>query len=134
MGPRSTEPPTKEGTSGANREAAKQVRRSLANHRLHRRAEIQRVRTSGKRIALPLVTVWIAPSDVPRRRVGVVVALHGRTAVARNKLKRRLRHILRSELLARLNEPQDIVVAARPAAYDATFTALREAVASGLAR
>jgi ribonuclease P protein component len=134
MGPRSPEPPTEEGSSGADRKAAKQVRRSLADHRLHRRADILRVRRTGKRIALPLLTVWIAPSDVSRRRAGVIVALHGRTAVARNKLKRRLRHILRSELLARLNEPQDIVVSARPAAYDATFTALREAVTHGLAR
>jgi ribonuclease P protein component len=134
MGPRSTEPPTQEGTSRANGEAAKQIRRSLAKHRLHRRADILRVRRSGKRIALPLLTVWIAPSDAPRLRVGVVVSLHGHTAVARNKLKRRLRHILRSELQARLNEPHDIVVAARPTAYDATFTALREDVANVLAR
>ena len=52
---------------------------------------------------------------------------HKRTAVARNRVKRRLRELLRTALLPQLAtraDAVDLVVRASPEAYSATFTAL----------
>jgi ribonuclease P protein component len=56
------------------------------------------------------------------------VPRHRNTAVRRNRLKRRLREILRVELLPRLElaAPIDILVRARREAYDAAFCMLRD--------
>ena len=51
----------------------------------------------------------------------------GRTAVARNRVKRRLGELVRRELLAHLG-PYDVLIRARPEAYKATFEQLREDV------
>jgi ribonuclease P protein component len=59
--------------------------------------------------------------------VGIVVPKHGKDAVERNRLKRRLRELVRGELLARLGAT-DVLIRARPEAYRATFGALREDV------
>ena len=48
---------------------------------------------------------------------------HGHSAVDRNKLKRRLREIIRLELLSGLSAV-DVVVRARNEAYEAPFDAL----------
>jgi ribonuclease P protein component len=55
--------------------------------------------------------------------VGFIVPKHKQTSVARNRLKRRLREIVRRRLLPAL-PPIDLVVRARPEAYGATFDAL----------
>lgn len=60
---------------------------------------------------------------------------HRQTAVDRNRLKRRLRELLRARWseLAPL-PPQDLALYALPAAYEASFTDLRDDVARVLAR
>ncbi len=57
----------------------------------------------------------------------MIVPKHKQTAVARNRVKRRLRELLRLELLPDL-PALDVVVRAFPQAYDATFDALRRDV------
>lgn len=52
---------------------------------------------------------------------------YGNTAVARNRVKRRLKDILRSEVLPRLDEAgaaRDMLVRARREAYDASHSEL----------
>ena len=49
------------------------------------------------------------------------------TAVDRNRLKRRLREIVRTRLLPTL-PPADVVIRSRPDAYDAPFDVLAEQV------
>lgn len=49
---------------------------------------------------------------------------YSRTSVERNRLKRRLREVVRTELLPHL-PPADMVVRARREAYDASFDELR---------
>jgi ribonuclease P protein component len=64
-----------------------------------------------------------------RSRVGAIVPRHGRSAVARNRLKRRLREILRIDVLPRmtvLHVPTDVMVRARREAYEASFAELRD--------
>jgi ribonuclease P protein component len=53
----------------------------------------------------------------------VIVPRHGHTAVDRNKLKRRVREIVRLELLPHL-PALDLVIRARPSAYAQSFAAL----------
>jgi ribonuclease P protein component len=54
----------------------------------------------------------------------VVVALHGHAAVERNKLKRRLRELVRTVMLPHLHAV-DVLIRARREAYAADFAALR---------
>lgn len=58
----------------------------------------------------------------------MIVPRYGHTAVDRNRLKRRLREIMRTELLPRLATPDaglDVLVRARRDAYEAAFAELR---------
>jgi ribonuclease P protein component len=55
--------------------------------------------------------------------VGIIVAKRSRTTTDRNRLKRRLRELARLRLLPIL-QAVDVVVQARPEAYDATFVEL----------
>jgi ribonuclease P protein component len=55
--------------------------------------------------------------------VGIVVPKHKRTAVERNRLKRRLRELVRTRLLGTL-PAMDLVIRTLPEAYDAPFDAL----------
>ncbi len=57
-------------------------------------------------------------------RIGLIVPRHQSTAVARNRVRRRLREILRRDVLRRL-PAIDLVVRAKRSAYTATFAALR---------
>ncbi len=57
-------------------------------------------------------------------RIGLIVAKHQSSAVARNRLRRRLREIWRREARPGL-PPWDVIVRARREAYQATFGELR---------
>ena len=72
--------------------------------------------------------VFVSVSPVSRSRCGVVVPKHRHRIVERNRVKRRLREIARTEVLPRLGacgRKVDVLVRARPEAYDASFPALR---------
>lgn len=56
-------------------------------------------------------------------RVGLIVPRYRHTAVARNRLKRRLRELTRLRLLP-AHLPYDVVVRAKAEAYDAGFQQL----------
>ena len=72
------------------------------------------------------------PNDTGHPRLGVVVPRHGQTAVARNRLRRRVRDIARRQVLPRVG-PVDVVLRARAAAYRASFDALSSDLAEWLA-
>ena len=55
--------------------------------------------------------------------MGFIVPKHKRTGVERNRLKRRLRELVRTRMLAVL-PPADVVIRPQPHAYDASFDAL----------
>ena len=63
-------------------------------------------------------------SDSGHGRLGLIVPRHQSTAVARNKLRRRLREILRRDLLRNL-PAVDLVIRAKRSAYSASFAVLR---------
>ena len=64
---------------------------------------------------------------LPYCRVAIVVPRFDRTAVARNVVKRRMRELVRQELLPKL-PPLDLVLYAFRTSYDAGFDELRAAV------
>lgn len=95
--------------------------------RLTRTADLELVRREGKRVRTALLEVRVLASLLRTHRIGIIVPRYKHTAVARNRLKRRLRELARLEwppLLAPL-APRDLVVRASPAAYDADLARLR---------
>lgn len=71
--------------------------------------------------------MFVDASPVLRPRVALVIPRHGHNIVDRNRLKRRLREAARLELLPRCWDGEarfDILIQARPEAYDADFTEL----------
>ena len=131
MGQGSSKSKAQEGPQGADRKTSQQVQRGLGRttfgleFRLTRSREFERVRRSGRRIQASVLTVWIARGSTLQPRVAIVVGLHRHSSVARNRLKRRLRHIVRTEILPRATEPYDAVVIVKPSAYSAPFDMLR---------
>jgi ribonuclease P protein component len=67
-------------------------------------------------------------SPLGHPRVGVVVPRYSGSAVDRNRLKRRLRELVRTRLLPSAPSA-DVVIRARPDAYAASFDALAADVA-----
>lgn len=66
-------------------------------------------------------------------RVGLVVPLYKHSAVARNRLKRRMRELIRLEWLPVL-PAMDVVVKVIPTAYDRDFDGLRSEMQQAVER
>jgi len=97
--------------------------------RLTRGTDIKAVFRRGKRSRTAHLDVFDSASPVAHPRVGVIVPRYRQTVVRRNRVKRRLREILRRDVLPRLDEAGlalDVLVRARREAYDARFAELRE--------
>jgi ribonuclease P protein component len=87
---------------------------------------IQTVIREGKRIRTEHLDVRYTASLLDFPSVAIVVPRHQHSAVDRNRLKRRLRELVRVELLPPLRaESVDIAIRARREAYAAEFGALR---------
>jgi len=89
----------------------------------------------GRRRASGPLELYARRSPAGRPRVAVVVPRHGHSIVERNRLRRRLREVLRREWLPGAHaggRRVDLVVRARPAAYGRTFGELRDALTRGL--
>lgn len=77
----------------------------------------------GKRLRTNLFEVRILASPLVHPRVGFVIPKHNQSNVQRNTLKRKLREIVRVEILTVL-PPVDVVIKSRPDAYRADFKAI----------
>jgi|SRR5439155_3619198 len=121
---------SQEGTASAHSENSDQTSESLTDERSPRRVrlargtDIARCWDSGIRVRTPLLDIAWHPNQLGRPRTGIIVPRHQQTAVARNRLRRRLREIMRRELQAKL-PAVDLVVRAKRAAYTARFADLR---------
>ena len=92
-------------------------------------SEIRLLFQRGKRSRTAHLDVFDSASPVAHPRVGIIVPKHRRNSVERNKLKRRLREVLRLEVLPRLishEAPVDVLVRARREAYNATYDQLHD--------
>ena len=79
---------------------------------------------AGRRRRTPHLDLAWRQSDVGHARLGLIVPLHQSSAVARNRLRRRLREILRRDVLRTL-PAVDLVIRAKRSAYTASFADLR---------
>jgi ribonuclease P protein component len=67
-------------------------------------------------------------------RVGVIVPKYGHSGVERNRLKRRLREIVRQDILWTIIVPVDLVIRASPQAYGVSYSALRSVTTVAMKR
>lgn len=74
-----------------------------------------------------------ATSPLSLARVGFIVPKHGQNSVARNRLKRRLRELVRVSVLPFLG-PQDLVIRTLPSAYRQSWESLGVEVAALMRR
>jgi ribonuclease P protein component len=85
------------------------------------------VSATGRRERTAFFEVRTLASPVDHARIAVVVPRFQYSAVARNRAKRRLRELVRRELLSSL-PPLDVVIRASRACYRADFPSLRTAM------
>ena len=139
MGSRSPESTAQEGTETTHRAASFEVRRRLTvpgtnrfpqSCRLTRGSELRLVLREGKRIRTQHLELRVVASFLHHPRVGFIVPKHGRSIVERNRLKRRLREIVRLSVLKRI-PPVDMIVRAQPDAYTASFALLERELSTG---
>ena len=77
----------------------------------------------GKRFRTRHLEVRILASPLSHPRVGFIVPKFGHSSVERNRLKRRLREIVRTRVLANL-PALDVVIRIRPSTYHVQFSVL----------
>jgi ribonuclease P protein component len=107
------------------------------SRRITNGAEIRAIIGRGKRSRTAYLDVFVSASPVLRPRAGLVVPRHGRRIVDRNRLKRRLREIVRSEVLPGLDvlaQSYDVLIRARREAYDASFLELKQQLSGWMQR
>jgi ribonuclease P protein component len=91
--------------------------------RITRGADLLACWDEGRRARTPHLDLAWRPNRAGHPRTGIVVPRFQFTAVARNRLRRRVREILRRHALTSL-PPVDLVVRAKRAAYAAPFAVL----------
>jgi ribonuclease P protein component len=74
-----------------------------------------------------LLVLYVAPNDLENVRVGITVSGRVGKAVTRNRVRRRLRELLRTRL-PRLKSGQDLLLIARPSSAEASWEELGQAV------
>lgn len=130
MGACDTVSSPQEGTQTPHGAASLQAPEPLTGERYPPRARLPRgidltqCWESGRRVRLRHLDIAWRPNTRGRPRIGIVVPRFDRTAVARNQLRRRVREILRRELLSKLPSV-DLVIRAKRVAYTAPFAVLR---------
>ncbi|MFI1410613.1 ribonuclease P protein component [Streptomyces sp. NPDC020707] len=111
-------------------------------HRLRRREDFATAVRRGRRAGRPLLVVHLRSGatdphvpgeNTPPTRAGFVVSKAVGGAVVRNKVKRRLRHLMRTRV-ARLTPGSLVVVRALPGAGDADHAQLARDLDAALER
>ncbi len=107
------------------------------NWRLRKHADYQRVYREGRRQSLPLLTYFFAPrTTAPEAesapRVGLTTGRVLGKAVERNRIKRRMRAVVRAYMHV-LQGPIDVVLHPRRQVLEAEFAAIERDVARAFA-
>ncbi|MDI6771164.1 MAG: ribonuclease P protein component [bacterium] len=104
---------------------------SIRLGRLSQEEDFRRVYREGSRRTTALLVLHARPNGTESVRVGLVVGRRLGGAVARNRVRRRLREAIRAER-GRIRSGADLVVVPRRAAAAASYAALRGAVCVAL--
>ena len=130
-------------TSGDQLKLRMPPERTLSGERLRRvqrlrsPRDFQRARAQGRRVSGAVLLLGYAvrsePDNVGLSRIGFSVSRRVGGAVVRNRVKRRLREVIRRKL-TRIAPGYDLVITARPGAADARMETLEQDVAVLLAR
>ncbi|MGH7592878.1 MAG: ribonuclease P protein component [Gemmatimonadales bacterium] len=94
------------------------------SRRLVHPSQIRRVLTTGQRSRGALLDIYSTNGEAGYPRLGLVVPKFQHTAVARNRLRRRLTELWRRDIQGRL-PTWDVVLRPRREAYAAPFDMLR---------
>ncbi|MGH7565686.1 MAG: ribonuclease P protein component [Gemmatimonadota bacterium] len=81
----------------------------------------------GSRVRGSALELYRLPAAGPLARATCITPKHGRTGVERNRLRRRIKELMRAVLLVR-GEGHDWLVRTRPHAYDLSFADLAAAL------
>ena len=100
---------------------------------LRRRADFEAIGRHGTARSTPLLVLRWMRTDRAETRVGLSTPRTLGGAVQRNRVRRRLRHLLR-ERIGRIGPGWDLLLIARPAAGDATHADLGAAIDALLRR
>ena len=139
MGPGRAVPSPEKGPEAFDGEDTDQARRALTSERLPRDRrlvrgeEVRQVLARGRRRRTAYFDVVWAGSEAGHPRLGLIVPRFQSTAVARNRLRRRIKEIWRREI-QKVGGPVDVVVRARREAYDAGFAELKAELAKWAAQ
>jgi ribonuclease P protein component len=103
---------------------------------LSRALDIELVKRTGKRVKSGLLDVRVTASPSSSARVGIIVPKYGHIIVERNRLRRRIREIVRVRMLPLLRSvpPTDVLLRALPRAYSASFEVLQREIDEVVAR
>jgi len=101
--------------------------------RLRREADFLRVRREGRSYAHPVLILALVPNHLPHNRYGIVTTRRLGGAVARNRVRRRIREAARY-WHPHIAQGYDMVIIPRPPALTCPYPALVEAMAVGLRR
>ena len=85
------------------------------------------MKKAGRRLRTEHLEVRASDSLLSHARAAVIVGKHGHTIVERNRLRRRLRELVRVKILPAI-KATDVVVRAFPAAYERSFAELSNEV------
>lgn len=99
------------------------------SHRLTKKVDLETVRRTGKRMQTEHLEARASASLLLHPRVGIVVPKYKKNIVDRNLVKRRLRELARTHLLPALGSI-DLLLQAKPGAYDSSFAELASEVES----
>ena len=101
--------------------------------RFHKRKDFLRIYSQGKRIFTPTLVAYFLPNKLDEHRLGVTVSRKIGKAVTRNRIKRRVRELFRTNKSS--STPGfDIVVNVRKAAARVPFITLRDDYLKALGR
>ena len=133
LGPGCALAPAQEGAQATRGTHPLQARNALTSEalprswRLSQGSALAAVLRLGRRHRTHRLDIAWYPNDTSHPRLGVVVPRHGENAVARNRLRRRVREIARRQVLPQVGAI-DLVLRARAGAYRAS----RDTLASDL--
>jgi ribonuclease P protein component len=104
-------------------------------HRLRANADFQRVRREGRSLAHPLLVILTLANGLEHSRFGFAVGRRIGKAVDRNRIKRRMRELVRVRVQkGEIAAGWDVVFIARHPMRDASFHQVDEAIGLMLRR